>query len=79
MFIIDDLLIKLPAKGFLALCKKIQQLVDEELNDESKLKEQLLHLQTKYELNQISEEEYYKQEDEIMLRLNEARERKKVS
>lgn len=77
MFIIDDLLVWLPAKGLMALVKKIHELAEAELNDESKLKEQLLRFQTMYELDQMSEEEYQEREDEIMMRLNEIRERKK--
>lgn len=77
MLIIDDLLIWLPAKGMMALFKKIYDLAEAELNDESKLKEQLLRFQTMFELDQISEEEYQAHEDELMARLNEIRERKK--
>lgn len=77
MFLIDDLLIWLPAKGLMALFKKINDLAEAELNDESKLKEQLLQFQTMYELDQISEDEYQKREDEIIMRINEIRERKK--
>lgn len=78
MFIIDDLLLWLPVKGLMALSKKIHELAEAELNDESKLKEQLLRFQTMYELDQMSEEEYQEREDEIMMRLNEIRERKKL-
>ncbi len=77
MLIIDDLLLWLPAKGMMAVFNKIHELAEAELNDESKLKEQLLRFQTIFELDQISEKEYQKQEDEIMARLNEIRERKK--
>ena len=76
MFIIDDLLM-LPAKGFMAVIKKIHELAEAELNDESKLKEELLRYQTMFELDQINEGEYQKREDEIMMRINEIRERKK--
>ena len=79
MLIIDDLLIWLPAKGLMAVFKKIHELAEAELNDESKLKEQLLRFQTMFELDQISEGEYQKQEDEIMARLAEIRERKKLA
>lgn len=79
MLIIDDLLLWLPAKGMTALFKKIYDLAEAELNDESKLKEQLLKFQTMFELDQISEEEYQKREDEIMARLAEIRERKKFA
>jgi len=77
MLIVDDLLLWLPAKGLMAVFKKIHELAEAELNDESKLKEQLLRFQTMFELDQISEAEYQKQEDEIMARLAEIRERKK--
>ena len=77
MFIIDDLLLWLPAKGLMAVFEKIHELAEAEFNDESKLKEQLLKFQTMFELNQISEKEYQKLEDEIIVRLNEIRERKK--
>lgn len=77
MLLIDDLLIWLPAKGFMAVIKKIHDLAEAEVNDESKLKEQLLRFQTMYEFDQISEKEYQAREDEIMARLNEIRERKK--
>jgi len=77
MLIVDDLLLWLPAKGLMAAFKKIHDLAEAELNDESKLKEQLLRFQTMYELDQMNEEEYIKKEDEIMARLNEVRERKK--
>ena len=62
----------------MAVFKKIHDLAEAELNDDSKLKEQLLRYQTMFELDQISEAEYQKQEDEIMARLDEIRERKKA-
>lgn len=77
MLLIDDLLIWLPAKGLMAVFKKIQELAETEVNDESKLKEELLRLQTMYELDKITEEEFQRREDEIMARLNEIRKRKK--
>lgn len=77
MLIIDDLLIWLPAKGFMAVIKKIYDLAEAEINDDSKLKEELLRYQTMFELDQISEEEYARKEDEVMARMNAIRERKK--
>ncbi|OGF22494.1 hypothetical protein A2Y83_05485 [Candidatus Falkowbacteria bacterium RBG_13_39_14] len=77
MLIIDDLLIWLPAKGIMAVFNKIYDLANAELNDESKLKEELLRYQTMFELDQINEEEYKTKEDEIMARLNGIYERKK--
>lgn len=77
MFIIDDLLIWLPAKGIMAVFNKIHNLADAEANDESKLKEELLRYQTMFELDQMSEKEYTTREDEIIARLNVIYERKK--
>ena len=77
MFIIDDLLIWLPAKGLVAVFKKIHKLAEAELNDDSKLKEELLRYQTMFELDQINEEEYKTKEDEIIARLNAMYEQKK--
>lgn len=76
MFIIDDLLIGLPAKGFVGIFKKIYGMAQEELTDESKIKEELLRLQTMYEIDQISEEEYQKREAEVLERLTAVREAK---
>ena len=76
MFILDDLIL-LPARGLMALVKKIHELAEAELTDEAKLKEQLLRLQMQYEFDKISEEEYQSGEDEIMVRLNEISQRKK--
>ncbi len=77
MLIIDDLLIWLPAKGLMAVFKKIHELAEAELNSDSKLKEDLLRYQTMFELDQISEEEYKAKEDEIIAQLNAIYERKK--
>ena len=74
MFILDDLLIGLPAKGLMGILKKIAEMAEAELTDESKISEELLLLQTLYETDQISEEEYQKKEAELLERLTMARE-----
>ena len=76
MFIIDDLLINLPAKGLVSIFKKIYEMAEAELTDESKIKEELLRLQTMYEIDQIGEVEYQKKETELLERLDAAREAK---
>ncbi|MEK9132284.1 MAG: gas vesicle protein GvpG [Patescibacteria group bacterium] len=78
MLIIDDLLM-LPVKGLMGLFEKIRDLAEAELNDDSKLKEELLRYQTMFELDQINEEEYKAREDEIIARLNAIYEQKKQS
>ena len=74
MFILDDLLIGLPAKGFMGILKRIAEMAETELTDESKISEELVLLQTLYETDQISEEEYEKKEAELLERLTIARE-----
>ena len=76
MFFIDDLLIGLPAKGLVSVFKKIYEMAEAELTDESKIKEELLRLQTMYEIDQINEEEYQKRETEVLERLSAVREMK---
>ena len=68
MFIIDDFLIW--------LAKEMQEIAEREITDESKLKEELLKVRTLFETDQISEEEYAKQEDEILRRLEVIRKEK---
>jgi len=51
MFILDDLLIKLPAKGFMSIFEKIYEMAQAEVTDESKIKEELLRSQTLYEID----------------------------
>jgi len=71
MFLIDDLLIWLG--------KKLQEVAEGEVNDESKLKEELLKVRTLFETDQISEEELIKREGEILKRLEDIRQRKSTS
>jgi hypothetical protein len=68
MFFIDDLLLA-PVNGFKFILRQIQQLADKELNDESVIKEQLLELQMRLELEEISDEEYAGAERELFARL----------
>jgi len=68
MFIIDDLLIW--------LAEKLQETAEGEVNDESKLKEELLNVRTLFETDQISEEELIKREDNILMRLEAIRKTK---
>lgn len=74
MFILDDLLIGLPAKGLMGILRTIAEMAESELTDESKIKEELLLLQTLYETDQISEEEYEAKEAGLLERLALARE-----
>jgi len=67
MLVIDALLVK----GIRFCLDKLVQAVDQELNDASALREQLLAAQMRRELGEISEEELAEVETEIMDRLRE--------
>jgi len=75
MFLIDDILL-MPLKGVMWLGDKINEIIEKELSDEGLVKEQLMKLQLQFELDQISEEEYDKQEKELLARLDAIRELK---
>ena len=68
MFFIDDLLLA-PVTGFKFILRQVQQIADRELNDDTVIKEQLLELQMRLELEEISEEEYAEREAELFARL----------
>jgi hypothetical protein len=74
MFLIDDLLF-LPLTGLKFVLGQIEKVVDRELNDETVIKEQLLELQMRLELDEISEDEYRSREQELFSRLRAIKER----
>lgn len=65
MLIIDDILLS-PLKGLIFLGKKIDEIIEKEMSDEGKIKERLMELQLKYEMDEISEEEYDRKEEELL-------------
>ena len=79
MLLLDDLLIKLPATGLVNIFKKIYEMAEAELTDESIIKENLMQLQTLYETDQITTEEYQQKEAALLERLTMAREAKSDS
>ena len=68
MFLIDDILLA-PVSGFKFILGQIQKMADQELNDDTAIKEQLLELQMRLELEEISEAEYQQREAELFARL----------
>jgi len=74
MFLIDDLLLA-PVNGFKFILSQIQKIADKELNDDTFIKEQLLELQMRLELDEISEDEYRERERELFARLRAIKER----
>jgi hypothetical protein len=65
MLLIDDILLA-PLKGIIALGKKIDEIVQKEFSDEGRIKERLMELQLKFEMDEISMEEYDRQEGELL-------------
>lgn len=69
MFLLDDLLLA-PLKGLIWLASKVDEVAQNELYDKDTLKSKLMELQLRFELDEISEEEYVKQEAELLERLS---------
>jgi hypothetical protein len=72
MLLIDDLLL-LPVKGFVGIFKKIHEMAEHELSDEDYIRERLMELQLRFELDEIGGEEYNQKEKELLTRLDAAR------
>jgi hypothetical protein len=75
MFIIDDILLG-PLKGILFIAEKINEVIEKETSDEGAIKERLMALQLKFEMDEINEEEYDKKEDELLKLLENIKEEK---
>ena len=71
-FIVDDILLG-PVKLVKWIGEKLHESAEQEVTDESVIQEQLLELQMRYELDEITEEEYAKGEDRLMARLDSIR------
>ncbi len=72
MLIIDDIVFA-PIKGLMFLGKKISEVAEQELSDEGSIKEQLMELQLKFEMDEIDEKEYDRREGELLDRLEQLR------
>jgi hypothetical protein len=75
MFLLDDLLLA-PLKGLIFLGNKINEVIEKETSDEGVIKERLMELQLKFELDEINEEEYDEREDDLLQLLANIREKK---
>lgn len=73
MLILDSLLIG----GIRFVLDKVAAAVDQEMNDEGRLREELLAAQMRYELGEISDEDFIDFQDDILLRLREIRDRER--
>jgi len=74
-FILDDILFS-PLKLTIWLGQKLRDAAYNEMTDESKIHEGLLHLQMQFEMDEITEEEYEKQETRLMEQLEMIRKMK---
>ncbi len=73
MLLVDDILL-LPWKALAGIFEKIHDMAKEEVSDEKYIMKKLLELQLHYEMDEISEEEYNKEEAKLQAKLNEIRE-----
>ena len=62
-----------PVAGIKWTLGKVAQVVDEELTDDTPIKNELMELQMQLELGDIDDDEYVRREAELMLRLREVR------
>lgn len=75
MLFFDDMLFA-PIKGVVFLAKKINEVLEKETSDEGSIKERLMALQLKFEMDEITEEEYDEREDALLKLLENIREEK---
>ncbi len=69
MFLIDSILLA-PLRGVVWLGKKINETAENQLSDEGRIKEELMTLQLRFELDEINEREYDQREEELLARLD---------
>jgi len=69
MFLVDSILLA-PLKGVVWLGEKLNEMAEKELSDTGRIKEELMALQLKFELDEITEHEYNEKEKELLERLD---------
>ena len=69
MFLLDSILLA-PLKGVVWLGGKIKDVAEEELNDVGRIKEELMALQVRFEMDEITEQQYTEQERNLLDRLD---------
>ena len=62
-----------PVAGIKWSLRKVAQVVDEELTDDSSIKQELMELQMQLELGDIDDAQYVEREAQLMARLREVR------
>jgi len=68
----------LPGAGMKFIFNQLADLADQELDDESVLREDLMLLQVQYEEGDIDDDEYAEREAALMVRLREIKARKRA-
>jgi hypothetical protein len=76
MFLIDDLLM-MPINGMKFVFRTLARTAEEQYTDDAPVKERLLELQLRLENNQLSEEQYVKEEAAILRELRAIENRKR--
>ncbi len=69
MFLLDSLLLA-PLKGVVWMGQKLGDMAQKELCDEGRIKEELMRLQLQLEMDEITEQEYDRREEELLDRLD---------
>lgn len=72
MFVLDDILLA-PFNLVSWIGEKLRESAEAEITDESRVHEEILELQMRYEMDEITEEEYEKREARLMERLEDIR------
>jgi hypothetical protein len=65
MFLIDSILLA-PLKGIIWMGQKLSDMAQKELCDEGRIKEELMRLQLRFELDEINQQEYEQKEKELL-------------
>jgi hypothetical protein len=65
MFLIDSILLA-PLKGVIWMGQKLSDMAQKELCDEGRIKEELMRLQLRFELDEINQQEYEQKEKELL-------------
>jgi len=68
-----------PLNGLIFIAEKINDVVEKETSDEGTVKERLMALQLRFELDEIDEEEYDREEDNLLKKLERIRSDKQNS
>ncbi|MCG8470478.1 MAG: gas vesicle protein GvpG [Desulfobacterales bacterium] len=71
-----DKIIFAPIKATILTARTLEKSAKKEMTDEKGIYEALMHLQERLEMDEIDEETFYQQEEELMEKLNRAREMK---